>query len=186
MGYYDIDDILAENTKFACSFNYEIPGLGYLEGSNGKPIHKNAKVELPFWLGNVLAIVPGDHEHEDEEPQPFVQLLAPEIFSNRVINAIKANPRGLDIHSINGHFYALAVKWATLFSDAELVQVLSDMILERAQEINSHASSVSLDPDLMLSDTTARFQLTLDEFEKNLYRVTHDSYKRAKLWLTKK
>lgn len=186
MGYYDIEDILAESEKFPCKFNYEIPGLGYLESRSGKSISKNTKLELPYWLTKVLATVFGEQEHVDEEPQPFIQLLGPEIFSSKVLNAIKFDECALDVHAISSHFYALGIKWAALFSDMELMEVLNKMILGRAQEINNHASSVSLDPEVLSSNAKAHFHSMLDEFEKVLYRDAHNSYKRSKQWLAGK
>lgn len=184
MSYYDIDDILADASKFPCKFNYDIPGLGYLEGNPGKSIKKNAKLELPLWLARILAIVGGEQEHEDEEALPFVELLAPETFSSRVINAIKSGASTLDVHSISAHFYSLAIKWATLFNDQELVKVLNDMLVERGQEISNFASSVSTDSHM--HSETGTFMLTLDEFEKQLYRDAHESCKEMKRWMFQK
>lgn len=187
MGYYDIDDILADASKFPCRFNYEIPGLGYLEGNAGQEIKKNAKVELPLWLARILAIIDGSDTgmSQDEEALPFVELMAPDLLSGRVINAIKSSPVSLDVHSISAHFYALAVKWATLFNDRELVEVLNYMLLERAQVINNHASSVPVDT-LTRGREVGTFMLTLDEYEKRLYRDSHASCKEMKRWLVKK
>ncbi|CAR24609.1 DNA replication protein PSF3 [Lachancea thermotolerans CBS 6340] len=182
MGYYDIDDILADAAKFPCRFNYAVPGLGYLEGNVGEEIKKNAKVELPLWLARILAIVGGDEEADpdSEGALPFVELLAPEILSSRVMNAIKSSPVALDVHSINAHFYALAVKWATLFDDRELVRVLNYMLLERTREIHNHAASGTL------GGAPSTFMLTLDEFEKKLYRDTHSGCKETRHWIVRK
>ncbi|AET37766.1 DNA replication protein PSF3 Ecym_2006 [Eremothecium cymbalariae DBVPG len=186
MGYYDVDEILAAGTKFSCKFNYDIPGLGYLEGNPGRQLNKNAKIELPLWLASVLAIVTGDQEHDDEEALPFVQFLSPEMFSSKVVNAIKSDAPTLDVHSISGQFYTLGIKWATLFSDVELAGVINKMLLERALEINRHASSVSVDAGVAPSDSTGTLLMTLDEFEKKLYKETHDTYRDAKLWLSRR
>ncbi|SCU92667.1 LAFA_0F12090g1_1 [Lachancea sp. 'fantastica'] len=188
MSYYDIDDILADSTKVPCRFNYNIPGLGYLEGNIGQDIKKNAKVELPLWLGRVLAIVGGDSESsglEDDEALSFIELITPELLAPRVINAIKSGPVSLDVRSINSHFYALAVKWATLFNDRNLVEVLNYMLLERSQEIRNHASSTDLD-NLAQGRDPSTFMLTLDEFEKVIYRSSHESCKDMKQWMVQK
>ncbi|SCU84168.1 LADA_0D00232g1_1 [Lachancea dasiensis] len=185
MSYYDIDDILADASKFPCRFNYDIPGLGYLEGNAGKEIRKNAKVELPLWLARILAIVGGDAGLNDEDALPFVELMQPEMFSPKVLNAIKSGPVTLDVHSINSHFYALAIKWATLFNDRDLIEVLNYMLLERCQEINNHASSVQLE-NVGRGGSQGTFMLTLDEFEKVLYKDSHESCKDTKKWVIRK
>ena len=33
--YYDIDAILTDAQKVPCSFNFDVPGLGYLDGNAG-------------------------------------------------------------------------------------------------------------------------------------------------------
>lgn len=186
MGYYDIDDILSDGTRFPCRFNYEIPGLGYLEGNPGRPVSKNSRLELPLWMVHLLAVVGAQVDENEEEPLPFVELLPPDLFAPRVLNAIKSGASSLDLHSISPHFYRLAQKWATLFSDKELSQVLKDMLLERGQEINNHAVSVSLVKIRGQLNDSAVFLQTLDEFEKSLYRNTNNSCKEMKKWLIQK
>lgn len=188
MGYYDIDDILAEGTRFPCRFNYEIPGLGYLEGNPGKPISKHSKLELPLWMVHLLAVVgaqSGDI-NDTEEPLPFVELLPPDLFAPRVLNAIKSGAASLDLHVISPYFYTLAERWATLFSDKELSQVLKDMLLERGQEINNYAVSVSLHSNQGQTNESAVFLQMLDEFEKQIYRDANVNCKEMKKWLAMK
>lgn len=249
MGYYDIDDILVDSTEVPCKFNYEIPGLGYLENNPGKPIRKNTKLSLPLWLARVLAIVGADsQEQEDMDPNAeeedggdaFVELLTPDMFSNKVINAIKTDPKSLDLHAINPYFLDMALKWIALYSDKDLGEIVYELLLERAQQINNYASSVSIDTEygnkyrsalldaLRLQQNSAnedrsgplasingtsslttrsannsgigssvgtsqatnlaastRFLLKLDEFERQLYKDTHDSYRDTKKWVSK-
>lgn len=194
MGYYDIDDVLADGTDFPCKFQYDIPGLGYLENNPGRPITKNTKLNLPLWLARILAIVGGDEALVDEEPVPFVELLPPDMFSNKVMNAIKTDPVALDLHSINSHFFSLAIKWITLFSEKELANVVSELLLQRAQELNHHASSLAVDinADSAGKSTantniaTSTFLLKLDEMEKDIYKKSHESYKDTKRWVFQK
>ncbi|CCD25914.2 DNA replication protein PSF3 NDAI_0G01380 [Naumovozyma dairenensis CBS 421] len=210
MGYYDIDDILADSVEIPCKFQHDIPGLGYLENNPGKPISKNAKLDLPIWLARILAIVGGDANPdtmEDEEPLPFVELLTPDMFSPKVINAIKADPASLDLHAINSYFYSLATKWITLFNDKQLAEVVHNLLLERSQIINKYAGSVPVDlfhssTDIgsgkktghsshggnssMVRVSNSTFLLTLDEFEKKIYKKSHESYKDTKRWMFEK
>lgn len=181
MGYYDVDDILADSADFSCKFQYDMPGLGYLAGNPGRSIDKNARLNLPLWLARILAIVGGsEDEYDAEEAVPFVELLLPEIFSPKVINAIKADAGAIDLHSISSHFLALSLKWIALFGDEELASVCSSMTLARALEINAHASSVNF---ASASEITSPFLLTLDESEKRLYKRSHESYREHKRWM---
>lgn len=205
MGYYDIDDILADAVEIPCRFNYEIPGLGYLEGNPGKAISKKSKIQLPIWLARILAIVGGDSENGEDmdgsmsvdgNDMPFVELLQPEFLSAKVINAIKTSPETLDLHSINSHFINIANKWITLFGDKNLSNILNDLLLQRSIELNSHASSVMInisnkqgrkrldkDNNFQENNINTPFLLTMDEFEKHVYKKSHSSYKDTKKWL---
>ena len=54
--YYDVDAILTDAQKVPCTFELTIAGLGYLEGNAGGDIKQGSKVELPLWLGEMLAL----------------------------------------------------------------------------------------------------------------------------------
>ncbi|QLG70939.1 hypothetical protein HG535_0A08860 [Zygotorulaspora mrakii] len=204
MGYFDIEDVLADSVEVPCKFQFKMPGLGYLEGNPGRAIEKNSKLNLPLWLARILAIVGGgsdeDTEYEPEEPIPFVELLKPDFFATKFINSAKASPESLDVHSVNAYFYSLAVKWITLFEDKELASVVSEMLLARALEINNHAGSVNIVTSTTTTDSrleshsvhfesankNSQFLMTLDQFEKDLHRHAHDSYKQTKRWMVER
>ena len=38
MSYYDVDAILTESQKLPCTFQLDVPGLGYLDGSPGETV----------------------------------------------------------------------------------------------------------------------------------------------------
>lgn len=171
MGYYDIDDILADSEKVPCRFTLSVPGLGYLEGNPGKPIEKDTKVELPMWLAEVLATSLVLAENDDS----FVELLQPDFVGPKVLNAIRADPNSVDLHTIASNYYRLTEKWLTLFNDAELVEVAMTMLKERAVEIDNYASNT-------LKHVNSNFLYSLDEFEKLLYRATYESKKQMRAW----
>lgn len=54
--YYDIDAILTDAQKVPCTFELTVPGLGFLEGNMSGDIKQGSKVELPLWLGEMLAL----------------------------------------------------------------------------------------------------------------------------------
>lgn len=170
MGYYDIDEVLADGERVPCKFNITVPGLGFLEGNPGKPIEKGTKVDLPMWLAKVLATVPVGSSGE-----LFVEFLEPDFASPKVINAIKADPLSVDLHSIISNFYKLGENWATMFSDVQFAETLMTMLKERALEIDNYASNTT-------NHVNSPFLLSLDEFEKNLYKVTYESKKQMRKW----
>lgn len=54
--YYDIDAILTDAQKVPCTFELTVPGLGFLEGNMSGDMKQGSKVELPLWLGEMLAL----------------------------------------------------------------------------------------------------------------------------------
>lgn len=218
MGYYDIDDMLTESSEIPCKFLHDIPGLGYLENNPGKPIKANAKLMLPYWLAHILAIVyigPIDDDEngmDDDRSAGFLEMSTPESFSQKVTNAIKTDPVSLDLHSINPHFYELALKWCALYSEKDLAEIVSNLLIKRSQEINNFAYSTAIQNkniNSIGSITTSNnindnknsndnsnnnnnnthllasssFLMTLDELEKQIYKKSHQSYKESKRWM---
>jgi GINS complex subunit 3 len=51
----------------------------------------------------------------------------PNCLSPRVLNALKADPRTLDLRALAPHFYALSARMLELFEEDELAEVLSDV-----------------------------------------------------------
>lgn len=51
----------------------------------------------------------------------------PTALSPRVINALKANPRTVDIRALAPHFYGLAARILDLFEEDEMVDILSEV-----------------------------------------------------------
>jgi GINS complex subunit 3 len=76
MSYYDVDAILTDSQKLPCTFELDVPGLGYLEGNAGgtvslpklclqililtiHQVKSGTKLDLPMWLGIMLAVSTG-------------------------------------------------------------------------------------------------------------------------------
>ncbi|QWW23223.1 hypothetical protein CA7LBN_002024 [Candidozyma auris] len=116
MGYYDIDDILAENEKVPCVFNATYPGLGFLDGSPNRPLEKDTKVELPMWLAKLLAM----SELSAQSDLSFVEMLTPEFISNK-----------------------LAEQWIYIFNDRPVAEIVMEMLKQRALEIDNFASNTN-------------------------------------------
>lgn len=51
----------------------------------------------------------------------------PEALSERVMNALKADPRTLDLRALAPHFYNLSERILELFEEEEMVDVLGDV-----------------------------------------------------------
>lgn len=54
--YWDPEDVLAETQRVPCTFNVDLPGMGFLEGTDEADVRKNARAELPYWMAALLAV----------------------------------------------------------------------------------------------------------------------------------
>jgi GINS complex subunit 3 len=58
---------------------------------------------------------------------PLVSLDFPTALSQRVINALKADPKTVDLRAQAPHFYALGARILELFEEEEIVDVLLEV-----------------------------------------------------------
>ncbi|GME76020.1 unnamed protein product [Ambrosiozyma monospora] len=171
MSYYDIDDIIADGQ--VCH------GLGYLNGQPGEPIKENVKIELPLWLAQILATQLIDpSQSSQEEAQPILKLIEPEFFSKQFLNFIKSNSYKTNL-SPYLFYYKLVCKWANMYNDTELVDLISKMLVDRASEIND----LSFKLNDQFTGNNQEFLNGLDGFEKALFKTSHASFKDLKNWL---
>lgn len=65
---------------------------------------------------------------------PLITLDLPSVLGPRVLNALKADPRTIDIRALAPHYYALGSLMLELFDEEEIVDVMSavSIILSRA------------------------------------------------------
>ncbi|KTW25967.1 hypothetical protein T552_03241 [Pneumocystis carinii B80] len=166
--YYDIDDILSENTKIPSIFQYTVPGLGYIEGGHEPDIKEGTNMDLPFWLAEMLAI------------NNFIDIELPSAFSPKVRNALKACPQNVDLRMFSTHYYLFGEKILNLLSDNELVNILIETFKSRICFIADHAHN----PHGMLEEGT-EFLRNLEDTEKIFFRISHDSAKDMRNWLEK-
>jgi len=136
-----------------------------------KQIKAGSRLDLPLWLGVMLAVGPRPGASS------LVTLDVPYALSEQVLNALKADPRTVDLRSLAPHFYRLGVRILELFEEEEMVEILTDTFKKRAMEIADHAHN----PQGALGDG-AEFLRGLDETERQLFRVAHDSAKEIRLW----
>jgi len=170
--YYDIDAILTDAQKVPCTFELTVPGLGYIDGNIGGDMKQGSKVELPLWLGEMLAI------SQNLSTSSLVTLDLPPALSPRVLNALKADSRTVDLRALAPHFYNLGARTLELYEDEEMVEVLSEAFKVRAAVIADQAHN----PRGALGEG-ADFLRGLDENERQLFRAAHDSAKSVRSWI---
>jgi GINS complex subunit 3 len=57
----------------------------------------------------------------------LVTLDLPSALSERVMNALKANPRTVDLRALAPHFYSLGIRVLELFEEEEMADILNDV-----------------------------------------------------------
>lgn len=172
-GYYNVDAILTDAQKVPCTFELTVPGLGYLEGNMTGDIKQGSKVELPLWLGEMLAL------SQSLNTSSLVALDPPAALAPRVLNALKADPRTVDLRALAPHFYNLGARILELFEEEEMIEVLSETFKTRAAVVADQAHN----PRGALGEG-ADFMRGLDESERQLFRAAHDSAKAVRTWMT--
>ncbi|KOS46288.1 hypothetical protein ACN38_g2810 [Penicillium nordicum] len=177
MSYYDIDSILTDAQKLPCTFELEVPGLGILEGNAGEDIKAGTRIDLPLWLGEMLSI--GARLGTSR----LVTLDMPEALSERVMNALKADPRTLDLRALAPHFYNLSERILELFEEEEMVDVLGDAFKKRAAEIADHAHNsrgavggYDCPLDVWVEDEVTNIYGSI------VFRAAHDRAKDMRIW----
>ncbi|KXX79379.1 DNA replication complex GINS protein psf3 [Madurella mycetomatis] len=192
MSYYDIDSILTDAEKIPCTFQVDIPDLGYLDNTPNQPLKAGTKVNLPLWLAEMLAIA----NTGDLEGRSFVTFDLPPALGNDVVQALKADPRAVPLRDQSAHFYGLATHMMELSEEQELGAVLRKTFVTRATEIALHARKVGgiahkakgkgpaeEGSNLGLGGAGEEFLRGLDEWERKLFRKAHDGAKAGKEWM---
>lgn len=169
--YFDLNAILTDAQKVPCTFELLVPGLGYLGGNIGADVKEGTKLELPLWLGEMLAV------SKPAGDSSLATMDMPAALGQRVINALKADPRTVELRAQATHYYGLAGRMLELFEDDEMVDVLTDTFKKRAVEIADKAGNTR-----NVQSDGSDFIRGLDETERQLFRAAHDGGNAAKKW----
>ncbi|KAL7276360.1 DNA replication protein [Rhizina undulata] len=118
---------------------------------------QGTRVELPLWLGEMLAV-----SQRLGTMTNIISLDIPNALSPRVQNALKADPRTVDLRALAKHFYSLGERVLNLFEDEELLDILCESFKKRAAEIADYAHN----PQGALGSGYSDFLKGLDETER--------------------
>ncbi|KAH8600754.1 hypothetical protein B0O99DRAFT_503257 [Bisporella sp. PMI_857] len=171
MSYYDLDAILTDAQKVPTTFELDIPGLGYLDNAPGRPLKAGTKLDLPLWLSEMLAVT-------NATSKSLVTIDLPPCLTPRVMNALKADPKSVDLRALAQNFYGLGARILELFEEEEVAEVLMNSWRKRAAEISDHASNAGHG-----SRDGVEFLRGLDDKERDLFRAAHDSSKAMRNWM---
>ncbi|TLS24313.1 hypothetical protein PpBr36_08929 [Pyricularia pennisetigena] len=201
MSYYDIDAILTDAEKVPCEFQLDVPELGYLDNSPSHALKAGTKVNLPLWLAEMLALANTTHptSSDPDDARSFVSLNLPTPLADDVIQALKADPRSVPLRDRSPHFFSLSTRVLDLFEERDLAAVLRKSFVVRAGDVGLHARKVGgagggsnaggrgKDDDkgsnIGLGGQSEEFLRGLDEWERNLFRRTHEGIKAGSEWM---
>ncbi|KAF3765367.1 hypothetical protein M406DRAFT_256242 [Cryphonectria parasitica EP155] len=191
MSYYDIDAILTDAEKIPCEFNVSVLNLGHLNNNPGEDLKAGTKLSLPLWLGEMLALAStsASGSTNDDDTKSFVNLSLPDALSSECIQALKADPRAVQLRQRSINFYGLATRLMDLFEERELDSVLRKTFVTRAAEIALHARKMG-DPagkegasNIGIAAAQDEFTRGLDQWERDLFTKAHTGLKGGKEWM---
>ncbi|EJT82180.1 hypothetical protein GGTG_02154 [Gaeumannomyces tritici R3-111a-1] len=210
MSYYDIDAILTDAEKIPCEFQIDVPELGYLDNSPSHGLKAGARVNLPLWLAEMLALAnTSDPNDPRGAASSFASLNLPSPLADEVVQALKADPRSVPLRDRSPHFYALAVRILDLFEERDLAAVLRRSFVVRAADVGLHARKAGgasaaaaaaggggggggvgtagakkdEGSNVGLGGVSEEFLRGLDEWERALFRMAHDGTKAGHEWM---
>jgi GINS complex subunit 3 len=124
--YYDVDAILTDAQKVPCTFELTVPSLGFLEGNMGGDMKLGEMLALRYKLLETLP-KSTDKNSQSLNTSSLVTLDPPAALSPRVLNALKADPKTVDLRALAPHFYNLGARILELFEEEEMIEVLSEV-----------------------------------------------------------
>ncbi|MCJ1312177.1 DNA replication protein [Agyrium rufum] len=147
--YYSVSSILTDAQKIPCTFTLSAQGLGYLDGNAGGDIKSGQTIPLPLYLARSLATSTYNTTSEassyltssTSSKKPFVLIDLPDSLSSRVLNALKADPKTVDLRAQEVYFYEGAAGVLELMEGDEEAETLEDTFRARAEAIADHANN---------------------------------------------
>ncbi|KAL8725374.1 MAG: hypothetical protein Q9166_007390 [cf. Caloplaca sp. 2 TL-2023] len=180
MTYYSISAILTSAQKVPCTFDLPIPNLGFLDDNPGGDIQPHQPLLLPLYLAELLAVQQFPVHSSSSSSQPLLTLDLPTSLSPRVLNALKADAKSVDLRSLEVFFYEGASRILELLEEEGVGDVLCEAFKKRAAEIADHARNARGGAG---GGEGEGFLRGLDEWERGLFRAAHDGSKAVRMWM---
>lgn len=141
-----------------CLMEVSYPGLGFIESTSASTdLKKGTRVQLPVWLAEMLAGATALGFSEN-----ILSVSTPSALSPRVLNALKADPRHVELRQFATNFYGIGEKFLELFDDESIREVLITTYKLRAAEI----ADLAHNPQGAISGEAGKFLGGLDEQER--------------------
>ncbi len=119
--YFNPEAILTDAQKAPLTFELVVPQLAALH--NGSAIEQGSKLDLPLWMAEMLAV----SKPAGPQSSSLGSLDLPPALGHRVVNALRADPKSVDLRAQAQWFYGLGERMLELFEEEETVEVLTDV-----------------------------------------------------------
>ncbi|KAH7879550.1 hypothetical protein F5879DRAFT_933947 [Lentinula edodes] len=180
--YFSIDAILAENQKVQCKFKQRIPEMGHLGGGSERDITPLNKRQIPIWLAYIIIY------------SDWADFDIPRPFSNKVRNALRAEPRSVRLSNLVGAgtgWYVFGKTIMDMLGDEQGVE-MSEMLVTtfkgRLVDVIDQAQHfAALGPvggggGGGIDSAPQMFREGLDTTERELFVLAQESARRMKKW----
>jgi GINS complex subunit 3 len=141
---------------------------------------QGSKVELPLWLAEMLAV------SNPSGNSSLATLDLPQALSQRVMNALKADPKTVDLRAQAQHFYNIGARMLELFEEEEMVDILTDVsaAIHEFLQLNTFSDSwpqTFKQRAVEISDQAANSRSAMGEGAE-FARGLDDTERQCKLW----
>ena len=99
--YYDINDILASDSKVPCVFEMQVLRLGFLvPGTSVENIAIGTKMDLPYWLARALC----------SKRKQIVSVDVPKAYKDAYREVMRADANVVNLQKLGPYYYCTGVK----------------------------------------------------------------------------
>lgn len=103
------------------TFELAVPQLAAL--NNGSAVEQGTKLDLPLWMAEMLAV----SKPAGPQSSSLGSLDLPSALGQRVMNALRADPKSVDLRAQAQWFYGVGERMLELFEEEETVEVLTEV-----------------------------------------------------------
>ncbi|KAJ3072960.1 DNA replication protein [Podochytrium sp. JEL0797] len=159
--FWSLEDCLAEQQKIPCFVSLDIPGYGFLDGNTAENLHKNTRVEMPYWMVYPLTVTDS------------VEIEIPACFSKRVTNDLSTSATAVNLNGLCPCFFYFGIKFVNLIEGIALGTILAEAFSARLAEIMRYSQS---------GRTSSKFITFLDDTERQIFNIGRESFESIQMW----
>jgi hypothetical protein len=151
-GYWDIDDILADEEPIMVQVTKTIKGAGFLNPESEElDLNEHTRFTIPLWLAENMAT------------RELAKIEVPKIFGESYLNILEADPRIISLKDRSNYFFEVATKLNDFIQDGKFIAPLQKVFVARFVHLYNEITHNS-DPKIIKKLT----ELERDIYEKGM------------------